>query len=159
MLLCQAGAMLRATLAASCIRRVCAAAVASGTCDAGADCLHGFCPGSVPCLPAAAAAQVGKFLAKYSQLEMFPVKLQVRVGGWQAVQAALCPAGGWAEDSPVDDTDDSAQSLDDWVVPWDAVHAAGSLLAVLWPLLAGSGLCICTGAHPCGLHPLYSRSA
>lgn len=33
-------------------------------------------------LPAAAAAvQVGKFLAKYSQLEMFPVKLQVRAGG------------------------------------------------------------------------------
>lgn len=27
-------------------------------------------------------AKVGKFLSKYSQLEMFPVKLQVRGLGW-----------------------------------------------------------------------------
>lgn len=33
----------------------------------------------LPLLPPA-CAQVGKFLAKYSQMEMFPVKLQVRVG-------------------------------------------------------------------------------
>jgi hypothetical protein len=51
-------------------------------------------PACLRAAAAGAAAQVGKFLAKYSQLEMFPVKLQVRlarnVGEWNA--AAL---GGW----------------------------------------------------------------